>query len=57
MTGYKGGKEHKKDLENRRLINCGRCKYHRTENYTRRPRTDSYKSYRRIARSLDVSAE
>lgn len=47
MTGYKGGKERKRELEHSKQIHCGRCPYHDKENRGRRPRTDRGKNHHR----------
>jgi len=56
MTGTpSGNKERKRKLERRRLISCGLCPYHRKENgYSRKPRTDKYKTKR--IRGIDKHA-
>jgi len=56
MTGTpSGNKERKRKLERRRLIKCGFCPYHRSENGTsRKPRSDKYKAKR--IRGIDKRA-
>ena len=46
--GDRGGKDRKAYLDRQKLINCGRCPYHRKENRGARvPRDDRHKNPRR----------
>lgn len=46
---FENGKARKKELENKCLISCGICPYHKGENKTwHRPRPDKYKNKRKV---------
>lgn len=47
MIADRGNKERKLHLARRKLIRCGLCPYHRSENASKHPRSDKGKNHRR----------